>query len=196
MRTRYTPDTVCKVDGCDSTYGNSPRFALGMCGMHYTRVRNYGDPYFVKAVRYDGSDNIWCPGCKQFKYKDDFGDTKPRRGQARANKNSHCKLCSRKNHVKRKYNISWEQCLEMADSQDYHCANPGCDEAINPENLGSCHIDHDHACCQGDDSCGNCVRGILCVTCNVGAGNFSDDSKRLRGMADYLESFSLTGTNI
>lgn len=32
-------------------------------------------------------------------------------------------------------------------------------------------VDHDHACCNGGTSCGRCVRGILCSSCNMSLGH-------------------------
>ena len=31
-------------------------------------------------------------------------------------------------------------------------------------------IDHNHACCSGKRSCGNCIRGVLHVLCNKNLG--------------------------
>lgn len=49
------------------------------------------------------------------------------------------------------------------------------------------NIDHDHACCHGRRSCGKCVRGLLCPTCNRGLGMFKDNVKFLVAAIDYLE---------
>lgn len=49
------------------------------------------------------------------------------------------------------------------------------------------HVDHDHACCPGDRSCGKCVRGLLCVRCNVALGMADDSPDRLRSLLRYLE---------
>jgi hypothetical protein len=51
-------------------------------------------------------------------------------------------------------------------------------------------IDHDHACCpERKRSCGKCVRGTLCSTCNTGLGMANDDPALLRRMAAYVENF-------
>lgn len=39
------------------------------------------------------------------------------------------------------------------------------------------HVDHDHACCPtkgGAATCGECVRGVLCLGCNVALGHYEN----------------------
>lgn len=49
-------------------------------------------------------------------------------------------------------------------------------------------VDHDHSCCpNGANSCGKCIRGLLCKVCNVVLGLMSDQSVRLRRAAEYLD---------
>lgn len=56
-----------------------------------------------------------------------------------------------------------------------------------PGGQGKWHIDHDHACCPGKTrSCGTCVRGLLCVRCNMALGLFHDSLHRLRNAIRYL----------
>lgn len=51
-------------------------------------------------------------------------------------------------------------------------------------------VDHDHACCPGNHSCGICVRGFLCGQCNWAAGSIGDDPERARSLARYLDRFA------
>ena len=50
------------------------------------------------------------------------------------------------------------------------------------------HIDHDHSCCPDSaESCGACVRGILCRACNHLLGNARDRIETLKSAIQYLE---------
>lgn len=49
-------------------------------------------------------------------------------------------------------------------------------------------VDHDHACCPGEESCEDCRRGVICGWCNNALGYAMDSPEILRAMADYLES--------
>lgn len=50
------------------------------------------------------------------------------------------------------------------------------------------HIDHDHTCCPGSRSCGNCVRGILCEGCNLQIGQVEALTQKvpLNALFSYL----------
>lgn len=79
---------------------------------------------------------------------------------------------------------------DMWAAQGGLCANPGC-QTVLAEDSRSPHVDHDHRhqpYCAGAKSCGECVRGLLCASCNVALGQMRDDPTRIRGLADYLEA--------
>lgn len=49
-------------------------------------------------------------------------------------------------------------------------------------------VDHDHACCSGPTSCGECVRGVLCSPCNVHLGYLRDSVEAAERLVKYLKS--------
>jgi len=83
----------------------------------------------------------------------------------------------------RRWGLTAEALEEMLLRQGGCCAI--C-PAIEPGGRGTWHIDHDHACCPGQRSCGRCVRGLLCNRCNVGLGQFRDDPALLASAIRYL----------
>jgi hypothetical protein len=74
------------------------------------------------------------------------------------------------------YNITEDQYKNMMAR--------GCEVCGSVENL--C-IDHDHRCCPGKSSCGKCVRGTLCRSCNQADGFLKSNPEFARKLAIYLE---------
>jgi hypothetical protein len=59
------------------------------------------------------------------------------------------------------------------ESQGNECAICGSTLAGGRSPRNRFHIDHDPACCpKAGKSCGRCVRGLLCATCNLALGKF------------------------
>jgi hypothetical protein len=77
-------------------------------------------------------------------------------------------------YYRRTYGISADEVDEMLAAQGGGCAICG----VLPERLGSLHVDHDHQ--HGH------LRGLLCVSCNQGLGQFRDDPEVLLAAIDYL----------
>lgn len=95
---------------------------------------------------------------------------------------------ARKHHLLRTYSMTVEQYWLLFDAQGGVCSI--CGRKPRTRNL---HVDHDHDCCKGPKSCGNCIRGLLCGGCNgrllVAARN---NPAILRKAAEYLESGPVT----
>jgi hypothetical protein len=85
-----------------------------------------------------------------------------------------------------RYNVSPSRFAEMLMEQGGRCPMCGahyteCDKTFS--------VDHDHGCCPGDRSCGECVRGLPCHACNVGLGYFKDNIETLKRAVIYLQRF-------
>lgn len=92
-----------------------------------------------------------------------------------ARENSAAEFCRKHDHVAKTYNLSAERIYDLF-------RNP-CGICSEIQNLV---VDHDHTCCPGDKSCGECVRGVLCRGCNSGLGMFKDRVDVLENAVAYL----------
>ena len=48
-------------------------------------------------------------------------------------------------------------------------------------------VDHNHKCCPGENTCGKCLRSLLCGPCNSGLGSFRESINNLHIAIEYLE---------
>ena len=69
-------------------------------------------------------------------------------------------------YLRSNYGLTLEDYDSMLHSQGGGCAICG----SPPPGDRRFAVDHDHACCPGAKTCGNCIRGLLCFVCNVRLG--------------------------
>lgn len=89
---------------------------------------------------------------------------------------------TRRDKVLRRYNITPKEYASILESQNGQCGI--C--LKTPENGISLHVDHDHSCCRGQQSCGKCIRGLLCAKCNNAIALLGDDAEGVNRAMKYL----------
>lgn len=77
--------------------------------------------------------------------------------------------------------------FEILEKQDGRCSLCSKTEEENGRRLA---IDHDHRCCPPNKYCEKCVRGLLCLDCNIGLGMFKDNPELLILASEYLQKWN------
>lgn len=135
--------------------------AKGLCNAHYQQ-HNKGQK-LRPVKRYKKTGTIaYCPipGCEREQHS---------RG-----------LCSRHHSICNRFKINTE---EYVRHYLKGCHNSTCSETTKLE------VDHDHACCDFNGSCGSCIRGLLCTGCNMLAMAVDRERKTeqdIQGIKSYL----------
>lgn len=75
----------------------------------------------------------------------------------------------------RRYGITRERYALLLQQQGGVCAICGSKQVGGKRNLS---IDHDRSCCPRLGSCGKCVRGLLCISCNARLGTVETFTQR------------------
>lgn len=86
--------------------------------------------------------------------------------------------------LRKMYKITPKEFDELFKEQGYKCAS--CGSLDSRWAKGWC-IDHNHSCCKTTPTCGKCIRGILCMPCNMAAGVMKDNIQDLQSLVKYLE---------
>lgn len=84
------------------------------------------------------------------------------------------------------HSITADQYDALLASQGGMCANNSCRSRDPGAGRKNMCIDHDHSCCSGQNSCGKCIRGLLCMSCNLMLGHAKDRESVLFGLVEYL----------
>lgn len=139
-----------------------------MCNAHYQQARLGRE--LTPVIRYGKNVGVPCAvnGCD-------------REAASRS-------LCARHASVCIRHRINPEEYVRL---HSLGCANPACDSR------GPLAVDHDHDCCAGSNSCGQCIRGLLCQPCNsmaVFADMAKRDSERFEALRAYASGAALTLT--
>jgi hypothetical protein len=118
-----------------------------------------------------------CPDCNVEKTNGDF-----KVGKSSVGLSPRCRDCDNLRYRAKRHGIRVEELKAMLAT--------GCEACGSFENL--C-VDHNHDCCGYDkvgNSCGNCIRGVLCTNCNTIEGHIYS-RKQIDGVTAYMEKHGL-----
>lgn len=168
---------LCSFADCGRVH-----YGLGLCVAHWQQ-RHKGRPLTSVRPRVDTTERDEqgrkeCQRCSQWLPEDSFYSQKGTRDGLQ----SQCRRCHRDGRLIRSYgvDVAWYD-ARLAEQ------GGGCAICGSNENAGRLLVvDHDHSCCPGPNSCGGCVRAILCDPCNRALGLMADTPERLEAAATYL----------
>lgn len=173
-------EKTCEVAECTRAH-----YAKGMCNMHWQR-QAYREKLTrpVKQIRARGIcaerntlGQKHCHECDRWVSVDKFSAHNATKDKLQPI----CAECVNSKSKARAYHLTPVDIAQMLAAQKYKC----CICAVDIR--GARFIDHDHACCPDrNNTCGKCIRGLLCGACNLGLGAFRDDISRMRAAIKYL----------
>ena len=125
------------IENCSGPSCDRQALTKGLCNAHYLQTWR-GQELRALVPRKIRDEPCPIPGCDR---------TQHSRG-----------LCARHMSICNRHHVNPESYITLYLEG---CANPQC------EIVDGLEVDHDHSCCSGANSCGKCVRGLLCHHCNM-----------------------------
>ena len=151
----------CRVEQC-----MKPSHGRGLCSTHYARWLKTGS---TVRVRPEGCNSP--EGCDRPHFA--LGMCSRHYGR----------VTKQRRYLQWAYKMTVAQYEERFERQGRRC--PVC---LTDEPAGDSvwHVHHDHRCCVGPRTCGECVIAILCASCNIGIGTLRDDPEILERAAKLM----------
>lgn len=121
---------------------------------------------FSRSARHSSGYQPWCKICNKLHKRNWIADNREK---------------VRWNALWSRYRLRPQDWKRLWEEQEGLCAV--C-KAVSPV-----AVDHDHKCCPGRNSCGKCVRSLLCSRCNILLGYLEGEFADILPQAfDYLSS--------
>lgn len=158
--------------------------ACSECGM----VKALMD--FPRRASSPDGHHWWCFDCKRAReraYGRAYRDRHPEQRRQSTRKyvrKSEVRQLRSELALKTKYGLTSDTFAAKLAAQGGKC--PFCPDGAE---VGKWDVDHDHYCCPDAQTCGRCLRDILCHKHNIGLGYWDDDPDMLRRAADYIEAW-------
>jgi hypothetical protein len=134
-----------------------------------------------------------CSSCREILLHSEFPPSASKQGGL----NTKCRKCNKSSELLRNFNITLAQYQHLLEFQDNVCAL--CEETetvLSGTRLKNFAVDHDHSCCPSrGKSCGTCIRGLLCQSCNTSLGFMEKKLKLRKLFAAYLSQQRLDLVN-
>ena len=160
----------CSIEGC-----GRPLRAKGLCIFFFNRMRKTGSarPHEPVGAYFDKSEEV----------KRLNANARNRRWRRTEKGNVYCRAYTRRLVMSGKVNedhLRKRHGLNPIDKKALYESHGGCCAICGKKLVvGKTHIDHDHH--------SGIIRGLLCVNCNIGLGNFMDNPENLLRAVEYLE---------
>lgn len=89
-----------------------------------------------------------------------------------------------------RYGLTAQDYATLLEKQNNNCAI--CEHTFDQTPAHAPCIDHNHTCCPYQKTCGKCIRGILCATCNRRLGWYESPASSLwiESARIYLSKYS------
>jgi hypothetical protein len=128
-----------------------------------------------------------CNKCERYWHVSEFYPT----SKSKDGLDTWCKTCHFAKKLRQRYLLTPERYHAILEAQGGVCAI--CKAPPNGKRLA---VDHDHACCPGEKTCGECIRGLLCDNCNWWLGLIDDNLSRLEAAEQYLRRYQCTVSDV
>lgn len=127
---------------------------------------------FCKKCRLDRRKALWHENIGGHREKDQI-----RKSERTYEEHSDEALYQLERRLASRYKMTMEEYTSRLREQKGLCAicgNPEVQMHYLNDNPNRLAIDHDHKCCKGLTTCGKCVRGLLCRSCNTTLGRIEE----------------------